>query len=236
MVVVVEFPPVTEALVGDRLIVKSGEAVTVMVTALEVDETKFASPPYEAVIEAMPTGSVVIERVAIPLPFKVPVPRAVVPFRKVTVPVGTVVFPAGPATDAVKVTLVPKVIEVADAASLVVEAVGVIVAATTVTVTAGEEEVAKLESPAYEAVMECVPTAKVVMARVATPDPFNVPVPRDVVPSRNVTVPVGTVVSPLGPTTVAVRVTLCPAVTEVGEAASAVVEVATGVVVAEDPV
>ena len=50
----------------------------------------------------------------------VPVPRVVVPSMKVTVPVGTVVFPEGPDTVAVKVTFAPTVMVAGDAASAVV--------------------------------------------------------------------------------------------------------------------
>ena len=54
----------------------------------------------------------------------VPVPSGVVPSMKVTVPVGTVVFPEGPETVAVKVTLAPAVMVAADALSAVVLAAG----------------------------------------------------------------------------------------------------------------
>lgn len=59
------------------------------------------------------------------MPFSVPVPSVVnaVPSRKVTVPVGTVVFPEGPFTVAVKVTAWPAVAGFTDEAKVVVEAV-----------------------------------------------------------------------------------------------------------------
>jgi hypothetical protein len=57
-------------------------------------------------------------------------------------------------------------------------------------------------------VIEWVATASEVVAKVATPLPFTTPVPREVVPSRNVTVPVG--VPPAVLETVAVNVTDCP--------------------------
>ena len=50
----------------------------------------------------------------------VPVPSVVAPSMKVTVPVGTVVFPEGPETVAVKVTLAPTVMVEGDAESAVV--------------------------------------------------------------------------------------------------------------------
>lgn len=59
-----------------------------------------------------------------------------------------------------------------------------------------------------------VPAANVLVAKVATPELFNVPVPREVVPSRNVTVPVGMVELPEGAATVAVKVRFCPTVAE----------------------
>ena len=60
-------------------------------------------------------------------------------------------------------------------------------------------------SPPYVALIECVLTARVDVANVATPEAFNVPVPIAVEPSLNVTVPVGTPAVWL--TTVAVKVT-----------------------------
>src|SRR5262245_15875903 len=57
--------------------------------------------------------------------------------------------------------------------------------------------------------MECAPKASPEVVKVAWADPFNVPVPIVVAPSRNVTVPVATLHVP-GPDTVAVNVTGCP--------------------------
>ena len=51
----------------------------------------------------------------------------------------------------------------------------------------------------------CVPTARLDVVKVAMPEAFTVPVPMLVVPSRNVTVPVGVAVA--DPVTVAVKVT-----------------------------
>ena len=62
---------------------------------------------------------------------------------------------------------------------------------------------AKFVPPLYTAVIECVPTARDEVVSVATP-PESVPRPRGVVPSRKLTVPVGT---PAGEDTVAVSVT-----------------------------
>ena len=57
--------------------------------------------------------------------------------------------------------------------------------------------------------IDWVPAGKELVLNVATPLAFKVPVPRVVVPSRNVTEPVGTLL-PLCGVTVAVNVTLCP--------------------------
>jgi hypothetical protein len=70
--------------------------------------------------------------------------------------------------------------------------------------------------------IDWVPTAKAVVGNVATPLAFTVPARSVVVPSRNVTVPVGTLL-PDCCATVAVNVTLCPSVTSAAEAESVVV-------------
>ena len=67
-----------------------------------------------------PPGSVVTASMATPLLFRVPVPSAAVPFRKVTVPVG---LAPEPLRAAVKVTDAPYVTVAADEVS---RAVGVI--------------------------------------------------------------------------------------------------------------
>src|ERR1700748_965912 len=69
--------------------------------------------------------------------------------------------------------------------------------------------------------MRCEPTRSDDVEYVATPEE-SVPVPRDVGPSIKVTLPVG-VVEPLEDATVAVNVTLDPAVIAVDEADSVVV-------------
>jgi hypothetical protein len=58
-------------------------------------------------MESLPTGNVVVAKVATPLLFKVPVPIVVLPFLKVTVPAG--VAPVVAVTVAVKVTDAPDV-------------------------------------------------------------------------------------------------------------------------------
>jgi hypothetical protein len=60
-------------------------------------------------------------------------------------------------------------------------------------------------------VIECDPTASVLVVNVAIP-PDNVPVPNVTVPSRNVTVPEGLPAPGATTVTVAVKVTLCPTI------------------------
>jgi len=92
----------------------------------------------------VPTGSVVVVRVAVPVPFSVPVPRVVVPLRNDTVPVGTAVVPEGGATTAVRVTLLPGATLALLDVRVVVETSGV---AVTVTLIAAEVEDALFVSP-----------------------------------------------------------------------------------------
>ena len=82
---------------------------------------------------------------AVALPFKDDVPRVVVPSRKVTVPVGTL-LPAWGVTLAVNVTLCPGASWVEDAESVVVVAMETC-APVTVTLTADETELPSLLSP-----------------------------------------------------------------------------------------
>jgi len=71
--------------------------------------------------------------------------------------------------------------------------------------------------------MECAPLAVIaVVVKVATPEPLSEPVPSWVVPSVNVTVPVG-VLLPEDGVTVAVKVTDCPLDIVVAEAVRVVV-------------
>jgi hypothetical protein len=150
------------------------------------------------VIECVPTASELIVSVATPL-LIVPVPRDVAPSWKVTVPVAPVV------TAAESVTLAPKAEGLREEVRVTVG-----VAMLTTWDTAVEVAPSKLVFPPYCAVIECVPTPSELVARVATPL-LIVPVPRDVVPSWKVTVPV----APDG--RVAVKVTLAPNVDGFGE-------------------
>jgi hypothetical protein len=80
-----------------------------------------------------------------------------VPFIKLTVPVGVPVPDAG-ATATLNVTLEPAATVVADAVSVVVDAVRA--GAVTVMVMALEALAANVELPAYAAVIEWVPTPR----------------------------------------------------------------------------
>ena len=71
----------------------------------EVLAEKFVSPPYCAVSECVPAASAEAANVATPLLFRDPVPSAVEPSKKVTVPVG--VPGAVAVTIAVSVTVPP---------------------------------------------------------------------------------------------------------------------------------
>src|SRR6266581_4444798 len=80
---------------------------TVCVSLEEVLPLKFASPPYDALIEWEPTASVLVTNVAWPEAFRVPVPRVLGPSLKVTVPVGVPAPLVLAFTVAVKVTGCP---------------------------------------------------------------------------------------------------------------------------------
>lgn len=151
----------------------------------------------------MPTASVDVVKVATPLPLSVPVPRAIVPSRKVTVPVGVPEVPD--LIVAVNVTGAPLDVEAAELTNAVVVALAA--AGVMVSITAAEVLPAKFVLPLYLAVIECVPTVRVDVVKVATPLPFSVPMPSVAVPSRNVTVPAG---APPLLATVALNVTAVP--------------------------
>jgi hypothetical protein len=77
------------------------------------------------VIECDPVLRDEVLSVAFALPFRVPVPNEFAPSMNVTVPVGTVAFPLGPATDAVNVTCCPAVDGFCDDVTAVVVAANV---------------------------------------------------------------------------------------------------------------
>src|SRR6266581_9487803 len=102
---------VTDCLNTDGLAEELADVVvpyfTVCVSLEEVLPLKFASPPYDALIEWEPTASVLVTNVAWPEPFRVPVPRVLEPSLKVTVPVGVPAPGLFAVTVAVKVTDCP---------------------------------------------------------------------------------------------------------------------------------
>jgi hypothetical protein len=154
-----------------------------------------------------------VEKVATPEAFSVPVPSVVVPFLKVTVPVGVPV-PDWRVTVAVKVTFWHQT----EGLSEEVRAVDVL-ALPTVWVRTALVLPARLGLPPYTAVMEWAPRERVDVAKVATP-PVSGAVPSVVLPSLNVTVPVGV---PAALFTVAVKVTFWQKADGLGEEVSVVV-------------
>ena len=122
------------------------------------------------------------------------------------------------ATVAVSVTLSPKTGAPGENVTVVV-----VDAVVTGTETTGETLDVKVASPEYAAVIEVVATGSVVRSREATPRSLSVPVPREVVPLKNSTVPVGVPATLAMGVTVAVNVTSCPKTGAAGENVSAVV-------------
>jgi len=168
-------------------------------------------------MECVPTARAVVVKADAPPAFNDTFPRLVVRSKNLMEPVGTPMPDCG-ATLAVNVTLWPMVIWFEEAVSNVVVATGVCV---TTTLTALDTELLSLLSPPYEAVIGCVAAGNELVLNAATPLAFKVPVPRIVAPSRNVTVPVGTLLPDCGET-VAVKVTLCPVLMAVAELARTV--------------
>src|SRR5206468_3645459 len=123
---------VTDCLNTDGLAEELADVVvpyfTVCVSLEEVLPLKFASPPYDALIEWEPTASVLVTNVAWPEPFRVPVPRVLEPSLKVTVPVGV------PAPRLLAVTVAVKVTGCPDTDGLVEEATPVVVPGSVVVV------------------------------------------------------------------------------------------------------
>jgi hypothetical protein len=118
---------------------------TVTATAAEVLASWLPWPAYAAVKLYVPADRVVVKIVATPKEFSVPVPSTVEPFRKLTVPVGTVV----PLTVAVRVNAWPILTGFGVATKLVLVAFA---EAFTVTPTAAEVLARKLPWLAYTAV------------------------------------------------------------------------------------
>jgi hypothetical protein len=216
-VVVAEPEPVAVPLLEDRETANEGAGACIVTgTAAEVDGALPASPAYAAVRECEPTARAVVLKVAVPVVSRVPLPSELVPSRKLTEPVGTP-LPVFGFTTAVNATCAPLTAVAGAAVSVVV--VGV--PAAMVNVTAAEFEAALPVSPPYCAVTLYTPAASVLLVNVAVPVLSSVPLPNAVVPLRKVTVPVGVVV-PGFSATVAVKVTVCPAVAGLGATVNAV--------------
>jgi hypothetical protein len=150
----------------------------------------------------LPAARDEVDSVATPEEFRDPVPNTAEPFMNLTGPVNNALSP--PFTVAVRVSACPAVRVFADAATLVV-----VDWVATVTETADELLVREPILPIYLAVRLCVPEARELALSVATPEEFNEPVPSEVEPLKNVTIPPGTMVVPF---TVADRVTVSPGV------------------------
>src|SRR5438105_8082918 len=116
------------------------------------------------VIASVPTASADVVRVALPLPFSVPVPRTLAPFMKGAVPVGGPAAGATADTGAVKVTDWPKTDGLTKEASDVL-----LDAVVTVCLRIGEVLPVKFVSPAYETVIGWTATASVEVVNVALP-------------------------------------------------------------------
>jgi hypothetical protein len=164
-------------------------------------------------IECVATVRVEVLTFAVP-PARVTVPRLALPFLNVTVPVG--VPPEADVTAAVKVTFWPKLEGFTSDNSVVVVA-----NFPTTWVSAGDVLVRNPVSPGYFAVMECEPTARDDVVKVALP-PASGAVPKVAAPFLNVTSsPSGGVPEPA--LAVAVKVTCCPSSLGFNEEATTVV-------------
>jgi hypothetical protein len=97
----------------------------------------------------------------------------------------------------------------------------IVVVNVTSTLLAEEAEPAKAESPLYVATIVCTPTGSELTVRLAAPD-AKLTTPRDVLPSENVMLPVGTPV-PVPGVTFEARTIGLPSRGAVGEAESVVV-------------
>jgi len=220
MVALPDPPSATVMVAGVAASEKAG-AMTISVTLAEVEPALFASPPYCAVMVCVPAVRADVVSVATPEELRVPVPSAVAPSSKVTVPVG-IGAPAAGVMVAVNVRLAPRLALALDAARAVL-----VVNLLTVTTTAVERDVAKLVSPLYCAVMVSLPTGSAEVVSAARPDAVTALEPSVVAPIMNVMEPVGTAVPEAG-VTAAVSVTLVPGVICVADEVSDVLVVTPG--------
>ena len=139
---------------------------------------------------------VVVDQVATPVTSRAPVPRVVIPSRKATTPVGA---DAEPVTEAVMTMFWLNEEGFGDDVTVTEEANWL-----TVRLVFEEVKASYASSPPYKAEMECDPADMVEVVKEMIPSALSVPDPRIDVPSRKVTIPVGT---PTDPIAVAVIVT-----------------------------
>lgn len=172
---------------------------TVCVRIGDVLPKKSVAPPYTAVMDRAPADTVVVVSFATLLDNPTD-PSVVVPSLNVTLPIGV---PEVEVTVTINVTDCPYV----DGFSDEVIAEVVVIALLTLCVNTGDVLPVKFASPPYIAVIEWEPIAKVEVAKAANP-PSSMPVPSVLVPSLNVTVPVG--VPEIAAITVAVKMTDWP--------------------------
>jgi hypothetical protein len=200
-----------EVAVEVRFVVEASVIVTDW--AVDVLVLKLVSPWYLAVIDATPSGSVVVVSVARLLAPTVAVPSEVEPLKNSTDPVGAPEPGLATETVAVSETGDPRFAEVFETVRAVL-----VLACPTVTVVAAEVLVVKLASPEYFAVIELAPICSAGVERLATPE-FTVAVPMLTEPAKNWTEPVGVVVTlESAEATVADSATDWPETEEVGTA------------------
>jgi hypothetical protein len=166
--------------------------------APDVEPALLASPLYEAMMECVPCASEEPAKVTEPFE-RVPAPNTEGPSRNCTVPVAV----AG-VTEAVKVTDAPSWEGFCDDTTITE------VATWTVWVIAAELADVSLASPPYAAAIECVPEVNDEVEKDATPETTEAEPIREPL-SVNWAVPVA-----VDGVTVAVNVTLCPAVEGLG--------------------
>src|SRR6516165_1775716 len=141
----------------------------------------------------------VVVNVAVSVPpgpdISVAVPITVVPSRKLTVPVGA----KKPGVTAVTVAVNTTKLPAAEGFGELVKLVFVSALLTVCVIVVGLSGGANMVSPLYVAVIMCGPAGRFDTVIVAI-RPLSVPVPKIVLPSRNVTVPLGVPVPETGAT------------------------------------
>ncbi len=172
-------------------------------------------------IECADTEREEVAKVAWPK-LKLPVPSVFVPSLKITEPVGV------PAPGDTALTVAVKVTDCPDTDGLADEATAVVVLAWFTVCVSAEDVLSlpiKLVLPPYTAVIVCAATESAAVAKVACPA-LRALLPSVLVPSENVTVPVGVPLPGNTALTVAVNVTDCPAADGFTDEATVVVLVA----------